>query len=126
MKDSTKRFLAIVISGLMSAYFLFSGIFVGTPLLLIPMGIGMGATFIALIVKSTHGKIYNTAVLLGGLSSLVFLGFAIWAIITGEFKPASLIALVVGVIGLLLVSKVVSAGEEIENGIEEVSTEANE
>tara|TARA_R110002124_G_scaffold134049_4_gene296678 strand:+ start:5539 stop:5799 length:261 start_codon:yes stop_codon:yes gene_type:complete len=85
----------------------------------------MAAAFIALITKRTEGKINNTAMLLGGLPSFAFVCFPIWTMFQGAFKPEGLISLIIGVIGVLIISKVASAGEGGDNITEETSTEAN-
>ena len=73
MKNRTKHILSIITAGVMSAYLIFTGLFVGggvPALVAATMGFGMGAAFIALITKRADGKVYNTAMLLGGLPAL--------------------------------------------------------
>ena len=125
MKDSTKRNLAIVSAAIMSAYFAFNGFIqfgkgnIGHGLFGLAFGIGMAATLLAIFKKPTDGKLYNTAIIFGGLPSLVFAVIAIWSIFDGTFKPASLFQLVVGITGLLVVNSVVSKGADIEKSLEE-------
>ncbi len=129
MKNSTKQVFTIVTSGLMSVYLMINGLFIGEgipSLLILSLGIGMGAAFIALITKRAEGKIYNTAMLLGGLPSFAFVCFPIWTMFQGAFKPEGLISLIIGVIGVLIISKVASSGEGVENITEGTPTEANE
>ena len=121
MKNGTKHTLSIITAGLMSAYLLFNGLFVGSgipALMIATLGVGMGAAFIALITKSVEGKIYNTAMLLGGLPSIAFVCFPIWSMFQGAFKPEGLFSLVIGILGVLIISEVASTNEE--------SAEANE
>jgi hypothetical protein len=131
MKDKTKQNLAALTAAVMAAYFLFNGIMMLGEGRLLPsliglsLGSGMGASLIAIYKKPTEGKLYNCAVFLGGLPSLVFLVIAIWSMFDGSFKPGSLFQLVVGVAGLLVVNMVINKDEEIEN-IEETSVETNE
>ena len=76
--------------------------------------------------KPTEGKLYNTAVALGGLPSLGFIGVSIWFMFDGTFKPSHLFALIVGVAGLLTVNMVISKDDEAEKSLEESAVEANE
>ena len=129
MKNRTKHILSIITAGVMSAYLIFTGLFVGggiPALIAATMGFGMGATFIALITKRADGKIYNTAILLGGLPALAFIGFPIWTMFQGAFKPEGLISLVIGIICVLVLSRVGSNGEDLGSDTEEPSVEANE
>jgi hypothetical protein len=129
MKNKTKYILSIITSGVMSAYLIFTGLFVGggiPALIAATMGFGMGAAFIALITKRADGKIYNIAMLLGGLPSLAFVCFPIWTMFQGAFKPEGLISLIIGIIGVLIISKVASTGDRAENITEEVQVEVNE
>lgn len=129
MKNRTKQVLSIIVAGVMSAYLIFTGVFVGggiPALIAATMGFGMGAAFIALITKRSEGKIYNTAMLLGGLPSLGFVCIPIWTMFQGAFKPEGLISLVIGVIGVLIISKVASTNEAIDGALEENSVEVNE
>ncbi len=129
MKNKTKHVLSIITAGLMSVYLVINGLFIGEgipALLILCLGIGMGAAFVALITKRAGGKIYNTAMLLGGLPSLAFVCFPIWTMFQGAFKPEGLISLIIGVIGVLIISKVASTGEGAESLTEEAPAEANE
>jgi hypothetical protein len=132
MKDSTKRNLAAIGSVVMSVYFTINGLVqfgsgnIGHGLFGLAFGIGMAATLIAIFKKPIDGKLYNIAIILGGLPSFAFAGIAIWSIFDGSFKPASLFQLVVGVVGLLTVNIVISKGEEVEKSIEENTVDANE
>ncbi|WP_206483419.1 hypothetical protein [Thalassotalea sp. G2M2-11] len=120
MKDSTKRYLAALSALVLSGYFGFVAI---TELGKGNLGgfffaIGMAATLIAIFKRPTDGKLYNTAVLFGGLPSLGFIGISIWFMFDGSFKPSHLFALIVGVVGLLTVSIVIAKDEEIEAPVE--------
>ena len=129
MKNKTKHVLSIITAGLMSVYLVINGLFIGEgipALLILCLGVGMGASFIALITKRAEGKIYNTAMLLGGLPSLAFVCFPIWTMFQGAFKPEGLISLIIGVIGVLIISKVASTGEGAESITEETPVEAND
>lgn len=132
MKDSTKQNLAALTAAVMAAYFLFNGITMLGEGRLFPsliglsLGSGMGASLIAIYKKPTDGKLYNCAVLLGGLPSLTFLVIAIWSIFDGSFKPGSLFQLVVGISGLLIVNMVTTKAGEIKAMSEELPVEANE
>lgn len=129
MKNRTKHVLSIIAAGIMSVYLVINGLFIGEgipALLILCLGVGMGAAFIALITKRADGKIYNTAMLLGGLPSLAFVCFPIWTMFQGAFKPEGLISLIIGIIGVLIISKVASTGEGAENITEESPAEANE
>jgi FtsH-binding integral membrane protein len=129
MKNKTKHPLSITVAGLMSAYLIFTGVFVGggiPALITATMGIGIGAAFVALITKRSEGKIYNAAMLLGGLPSLGFVCIPIWTMFQGAFKPEGLISLVIGIIGVLIISKVASTDEEVEGALEESAVEVNE
>ena len=128
MKESTKRGLAAISAAIMSAWFSFNGVVqlgqgnLGHALFGIVFGLGMAATFIAIFKKPTDGKLYNTAILLGGLPSLGFIILAIWIIFDGSFRPNNLFQIIVGVVGLLTVNVVISKAGEIE----ESAAEANE
>jgi len=132
MKNSTKRGLAAFSAAVMSAWFGFNGFLhvsqgnFGHSLLGITFGIGMAATFIAIFKKPTDGKLYNTAILLGGLPSLGFIVIAIWIIFDGTFRPNNLFQIIVGVAGLLTVNMVISKGDEAEKSLEESAVEVNE
>ena len=129
MKNKTKHVLSIITAGLMSVYLVINGLFIGEgipALLILCLGVGMLAAFVALITKRTGGKIYNTAMVLGGLPSLAFIVFPIWTMFQGAFKPEGLISLIIGVIGILIISKVVSTDNEADTSLEESTVEANE
>lgn len=132
MKDSTKRNLAALSAMVLSGYFGFVAITelgkgnLGYFIFGFAFSIGMAATLVAIFKKPTEGKLYNTAVALGGLPSLGFIGVSIWFMFDGSFKPSHLFALIVGVIGLLTVNTVISKDEETEKSLEENTVEANE
>lgn len=129
MKNKTKRIFSIITAGVMSAYLIINGLFIGEgipALLILCLGIGMLAAFVALITKRTDGKIYNTAMVLGGLPSLAFIAFPIWTMFQGAFKPEGLISLIIGVICVLIISKVSSTDNEADTSIKESAVEANE
>lgn len=124
MKDNTKRHLAAVTAVIMTAWFGFNGIVelgkgnVGHGFFGIAYSIGMLAALIALYKQPTEGKLYNTAIILGGLPSLGFAGLSIWSMVDGTFKPANLFQLIVGVVGILVIAKIIARVEESEPAIE--------
>ncbi|MDP7591259.1 MAG: hypothetical protein QF552_00885 [Litorilituus sp.] len=124
MKNSTKRYLAALSALVLSGYFGFVAITelgkgnLGYFFFGFCFAIGMAATLVAIFKRPTDGKLYNTAVLLGGLPSLGFIGVSIWFMFDGSFKPSHLFALIVGVVGLLTVSIVIAKDEEIEAPVE--------
>jgi hypothetical protein len=132
MKDSTKRNLAALSAIVLSGYFGFAAITeLGKGnlwyfLFGFSFAIGMAATLVAIFKKPTDGKLYNTAILLGGLPSLGFIGISIWFMFDGSFKPSHLFALIIGVVGLLTINMVISKGEETEKSLEESTVEASE
>lgn len=124
MKDNTKRHLAALTAAIMTTWFGFNGIIelgngnVGHGFFGIVYGIGMLAALIALYKQPTEGKLYNTAIILGGLPSLGFAGLAIWSIVDGTFRPANLFQLIVGVVGVLVIAKIIARVEEGEPVLE--------
>ena len=131
MKSSTKRKLAALSAIVLSGYFGFVAITelgkgnLGYFIFGFSFSIGMTATLVAIFKKPIEGKLYNTAVALGGLPSLGFIGVSIWFMFDGSFTPSHLFALIVGVVGLLTVNMVISKGEETEKSLES-TVEASE
>lgn len=132
MKDSTKRNLAALSAIVLSGYFGFTALAeLGKGnlwyfLFGFSFAIGMAATLVAIFKKPTDGKLYNIAILLGGLPSLGFIGISIWFMFDGSFKPTHLFALIVGVVGLLTINMVISKGEETEKSLEKSTVEASD
>jgi hypothetical protein len=132
MKDSTRKIIAVLSAAIITAYFGFkalgdlsSGNF-GSFLFTFTYAMGMSASLICLFTKPTEGKLYNTAIIVGGLPSLLFGFMGGWHMFEGTFNSTSIFQLAVGITGALVISRIIATGEEAKAALEENSVEVNE
>ena len=132
MKDSTRKSIAVLSAAIITLYFGFKALGelnsgnIGQFIFGFSFAIGMLASLICLFTKPQKGKLYNTALILGGLPSLLFGFMGGWHMFEGTFNGTSIFQLTLGIAGVLVISRIIATGEEVESSLEENSVEVNE